>query len=185
MKKIPGLTTMLLAALMAGNATADRGHHHGWDPRPERGYGRVLHVEPVYRMVEVSVPEQYCSERNVAATATDPDDAALAGAVVGGVVGGVAGNQLGKGKGRAVMTVAGTVLGATIGYQAGPGVAGLVPETQWSYRHCDTVERIESREELLEYRVKYLYRGSIYHARTGRHPGDRIRVDRRARPIHF
>lgn len=185
MNRICGFGTLLLAVLFAGNTSADRGHGHGWNHGPAGGYGRVLQVEPVYRLVEVSVPEEYCTESGADTAATNPDSAALAGAVVGGVVGGVAGNQFGKGRGRTAMTVAGTVLGATVGYRAGPGVAGMASDSQWYYRHCETVERVETREELLEYRVKYQYRGHIYYTRTDRHPGDRIRVGRAARPIHF
>lgn len=185
MNKVPALTAMLLATLVAGSASADRSHHRGWGKPPAGGYGRVVHVRPVYRTVEVLVPEQRCIDGNSEVAPTDPDRAALAGAVVGGLIGGIAGNQLGKGNGRTVMTVAGGVLGATIGYQAAPGAAELLPDTQLSWQRCETVERVETREELLEYRVKYRYRGHVYHTRTEHHPGKRIRVDRRARPIHF
>lgn len=184
MNRFPGLAT-LLVALLAGNASADRGHHHGWEKGPARGYGQVLQVEPVYRMVEMTFPEEYCTESQSDTTASDPRNAALAGAVVGGVVGGVTGNQFGKGDGRTVTTVAGTVLGAAVGYKAGPRMAGMLSDTQWSYRQCETVERVETREELLGYRVKYRYRGHIYHTRTDRHPGDRIRVNGGALPTHF
>lgn len=185
MNRIPGFATLLMTSLLACNAGADRGHYPGWEQGPAGGYGRVLQVEPIYRVAEVIVPEDYCTEKNATSTGTDPGSAALAGAVVGGVAGGVAGNQFGKGRGRTAMTVAGTVLGATVGYRAGPGMVGMVSDAQWSYRQCETVNRVETREELLGYRVKYRYRGHIYHTRTLRHPGDRIRVGRGTRPIHF
>lgn len=186
MQSIPGLTTLvLLLAASAGNVAASPGHHNGWGPRHAGGYGKVIHVRPLYQTAELNVPEEYCSDGQFDETATDPGRAALAGALLGGAVGGVAGNQFGKGSGRVVMTVAGALLGGTIGYQLGPEVAGLAPDTQWSYRRCETVDRIETSEELAGYRVKYRYRGHVYHTRTEDHPGDRIRVDRRARPIHF
>ena len=185
MKTIPGLTALVLLMASAGHVAAGPGHYDGWGPRHAGGYGKVLHVRPVYETVEMSVPEEYCSDGDLSEASTDPGRAALAGAVVGGVLGGVAGNQIGKGNGRTVMTIAGTALGATIGYQAGPRVAGLSDATQWSYRHCETLDRTEIREALVGYRVKYRYRGRIYHVRTDDHPGDRIRVDRRMHPVHF
>lgn len=185
MKRIRGLAALLAAVALAGNAGADRGRHPGHEQGPPSGYGRVLQVEPIYRVAEVVVPEEYCTESAAASTATDPGRAALTGAVVGGVVGGVAGNQIGKGRGRTAMTVAGAVVGAAVGYRAGPGMAGVISDSQWSYRHCETVERVETREELLGYRVKYRYRGRIYHARTDHHPGDRIRVGHGARLVRF
>ncbi|MBT8428676.1 MAG: glycine zipper 2TM domain-containing protein, partial [Gammaproteobacteria bacterium] len=156
-----------------------------WGPRHAGGYGKVLHVRPIYETVEMSVPEEYCSDGDLSEASTDPGRAALAGAVVGGVLGGVVGNQIGKGTGRKVMTIAGTALGVAIGYQAGPRVAGLSDATEWSQSHCETRDRTEIREALVGYRVKYRYRGRIYHVRTDDHPGDRIRVDHRMRPVHF
>jgi len=186
MKTIPALTTLaLILTAAAGDVGAGHGHHNGWGARHAGGYGKVIRVKPIYETVEVSTPEEYCSDGQLADTASEPGGAALAGAVVGGIVGGVVGNQFGKGNGRTVMTVAGTVVGATIGYRTGPGIAQTSPDMQWSYRHCETLDRTETREELVGYRVKYRYRGHIYHARTEDHPGKRIRVDRRAHPIHF
>jgi uncharacterized protein YcfJ len=179
------MCTMLLAAALAGNASADRGHQHGWAHRAAAGYGKVLHVKPVYRTVEVPVSDEYCTDNDDVVTADNPEKAALVGAVLGGVVGAVAGNQIGRGNGRTLSTVAGTVLGATIGYQAGPGAAEKIPDFQWSQRRCETVERTELREELLEYRVKYRYRGRIYHTWTDHHPGKRIRIGHRAHQTRF
>lgn len=186
MKTIPALAVMaLMLGTAVGDVVAGRGYHDGWAPRHAAGYGKVIRVKPVYKVVEVSVPEEDCSDARIANTAGEPERAALAGAFVGGIVGAVAGNQFGKGDGRVVMTVAGTVVGATVGYRAGPGVAELAPDIQWTYRHCETVDRLETREELVGYRVKYRYRGHMYHMRTDQHPGKRIRVDRGAHPIHF
>jgi len=184
MKKISALTTLaLVLAAAAGNVAARPGHHDGWGPRHAQRYGRVVDVNPIYDTVEVNVPEQYCNDSYLGGVASDLNQVQLAGAVAGGVVGGLAGDQLSQG--RAVMTVAGTVLGATIGYQVGPRVAEYYPAADWFPAGCETVDRIETSEELVGYRVKYRYRGHVYHTRTHEHPGKRIRVDRRARPIHF
>jgi uncharacterized protein YcfJ len=186
MKKIPAITALgLILTMAAGNVGAGHGHHNGWGPRHADRYGKVIQVKPIIDTVAVSTPEAHCSDGQLTHTVGKPAGAELAGAVVGGVVGGVVGNQFGKGNGRSVMTVAGIVIGATIGFQAGPDVASLSPDVQWSYRHCETLDRTESREELVGYRVKYLYRGHVYRTRTDDHPGKRIRVDRSAHPIRF
>jgi uncharacterized protein YcfJ len=180
MKPVFVVTTLaVLLTAATADVSARPGHHHGWKHGHADGYGRVMRVKPIYDTVEVSVPEEYCGDGYLGA-APDP---ALAGAVAGGVVGALAGDQFGSGK--TVVTVAGTVIGATVGHEVGPGLAEWYPASQWIPGGCETVERTELREELVGYRVKYRYRGHVYHTRTDYHPGDRIRVNRRARPIHF
>lgn len=180
MKPVFALSTLaLLLTVFAANAGAGPGHHHGWKHDQGARFARVIRVRPIYDMVEVSVPEEQCGEGYLS-TATDPT---LAAAVAGGVVGALAGDQLGGG--RVPFTVAGSAIGATVGYQVGPGLAEWYAPSQWIPGSCEIVERTELREEVVGYRVKYRYRGHVYHTRTDHHPGDRIRVDRRARPIHF
>ncbi len=180
MKSVVLLATLgVLLAAATADVSARPGHHHGWKHGHSGRYGRVVRVKPIYDTVEVSVPEEYCTEGYLGA-ASDPE---LAGAAAGGVVGAIAGEQFGGGKTFA--TIAGTVIGATVGHQVGPDLAGWYPATEWLPGGCEIVERTELREELVGYRVKYRYRGHVYHTQTDYHPGDRIRVDRRARPIHF
>ncbi len=185
MNTVVGFTlSLLLLGTGPGTATADHRHFDGWGIR-DGGYGRVVRVRPIYETVEVAIPETRCTEAYLADVVSDPDQAALAGAVTGGIVGGLAGDQIGQGVERSAMTVAGAVAGAAIGYKAGPSVAEWFPATEWLPGSCETVEYTETRDELVGYRVKYRYRGRIYHTRTYEHPGDRIRVDRRARPYRF
>ena len=184
MKTVTGITLMLLLGATAGGVSAGPGHYDGWGHR-HGGYGRVVRVRPIYETVEVVVPETQCTDAYLAEVVTEPGQAALAGAVTGGIVGGLAGDQVGQGPQRSVMTVAGAVAGAAIGYKAGPSVAEWFPAGEWLPGSCETVEHIETRDELVGYRVKYRYRGHIYHTRTREHPGDRIRVNRRARPYRF
>ena len=180
MKPFFAITTLAVSlAAASASVSAGPGHHHGWKHGHAERYARVIRVKPIYDTVEVSVPEEYCDEGYLAAA----PDAKLAGAVAGGVVGAIAGDQFGNGKTSA--TIAGTVIGATVGHQVGPRLAEWYPSSQWIPGGCETVERTELREELVGYRVKYRYRGHVYHTRTDHHPGDHIRVNRRARPIHF
>ena len=96
MKTIPALAVMaLMLGTAVGDVVAGRGYHDGWAPRHAAGYGKVIRVKPVYKVVEVSVPEEDCSDARIANTAGEPERAALAGAFVGGIVGAVAGNQFG------------------------------------------------------------------------------------------
>ena len=182
------ITALTLFVLIAGNApdtaTAGHRHHDGWG-RHHAAYGKVLRVRPIYETVEVAVPETHCGESYLAEVVAEPDQAALAGAVTGGIVGGIAGDQIGQGPERSVMTVAGVVAGAAIGYKAGPTVAEWFPASEWLPGECSTVEHVETRDHLVGYRVKYRYRGQIYHTRTTEHPGKRIRVDRRDRRHRF
>ncbi len=180
MKPVFVLSTLaLLLTVCATTASARPGHHRGWEHGHGGGFARVIRVKPIYDTIAVSVPEEQCSEGYLSAA----PDTTLAAAVAGGVVGALAGDQLGGG--RVPFTVAGSAIGATVGYRVGPGLAEWYAPSQWIPGSCEIVEHTELREELVGYRVKYRYRGHVYHTRTDRHPGDRIRVDRRARPIHF
>ena len=80
------------------------------------------------------------------------------------------------------MTVAGTAIGAVIGNR----LAGDDDRRGPRYAdRCKTIDRVEKREELVGYRVKYRHRGQIYHTRTRHDPGKWIRIDRPARDIRF
>ena len=50
---------------------------------------------------------------------------------------------------------------------------------------CESLARTETREERVGYRVKYRYRGQVYHTQTAHDPGERIRVDGGLRPMRF
>jgi uncharacterized protein YcfJ len=41
---------------------------------------------------------------------------------------------------------------------------------------CETVDEYQTREEIVAYRVKYRYKGRIYHTRMDHDPGDTIRL---------
>lgn len=181
MSNTPILSAWVMSAVLSGPALA--GPQHG-EIRlvHEPGKARVLEARPLYREVEVVVPEQHCWKPQRAHYHGGRDDSAVVGTLVGGVVGGVLGNQIGRGSGRTAMTVAGTAIGAVIGHRLGrdDDHGGQRPSN-----HCETVERVETREELVGYRVKYRYRGRVYHTRTQDHPGKWIRVDHRVREMRF
>lgn len=166
MRYLPTLATLVL---LAGDvASADPSHR----------YGRVLHTEPIYATVQVAVPRERCWQVRDAA---GNGGRRLAGGLVGGIAGGVVGSQVGSGDARVVATIAGTVLGALIGNR----IAADLERDADRQRRCETVTRHEPREELVGYRVKYRYRGRIYHTRTEQDPGRRIRVAHDLHPTRY
>jgi uncharacterized protein YcfJ len=175
------LAASLLAASLCGTALAGPQHHY------DRDYGkgaphkaRVLHTKPIYRTVEVIVPEHHCTPSRQAHHGSGRSRDEVVGTLVGGVVGGLLGSQVGKGGGRTAMTVAGTAIGAVIGNRLSND-----DDRHGHTRQCQTIDRVDKRDELVGYRVKYRYRGSIYHTRTQRDPGQWIRVDHAARETRF
>lgn len=157
--------------------------HAGHDERgPGRGFGKVLHVKPVYETVTETLPPERCRQRHDGGYFGDRDSA-LVGTLVGGVLGGVLGNQVGGGNGRTAMTIAGTVIGAVVGNRVGEGVdarAARGPDYA-----CTGGDYAETHEALVGYRVKYRYRGQVFTTHTDYDPGDWIRVDRRSKPVQF
>lgn len=176
------LAASALAAALCGPAIA--GPHHHYDADYD-GVGpakaRVLYTRPVYRTVEVVVPERHCDPRQ-RARHQDRDRDQVVATLVGGVVGGLLGNQVGKGGGRTAMTVAGTAIGAVIGNRL---ATGDDRHGQGRPGRCETFERVEKRDELVGYRVEYRHRGRVYHTWTRHDPGQWIQVDHGAREMRF
>ena len=177
------LAASLLAASLCGTALAGPQHHYERDyAKGAQHKARVLHTKPIYRTVEVIVPERHCAPSRQATHSSGRSRDEVVATLVGGVVGGLLGSQIGKGSGRTVMTVAGTAIGAVIGNRLSND------DDRRGHRpphRCRTMDRVEKRDELVGYRVKYRYRGRIYHTRTQRDPGDWIHVDHAAREIRF
>jgi len=132
----------------------------------------VIQAEPLYQAVRVVRPVNECWTERVAQG--KPGKGGYAGPVVGGILGGVLGNQLIRGRGRTPMTVAGTLIGAAIGQRV--SAASRRPSAMASVRRCRTVNRYESRQQLVGYRVDYRYEGQTFTTRTRGNPGRFIRV---------
>lgn len=166
----------ILAAAMgiSGCASADPYWVHRDDRHDFRDIARVVAVEPIYETVRVAVPRERCWEERHPRSGYR-DQASYTGPLVGAIVGGVVGNQFGAGSGKTAMTIAGTLLGASIGndLDAGPRSVSHRPHRQV---RCETVDEYQTREEIVAYRVKYRYKGRIYHTRMDHDPGDTIRL---------
>lgn len=169
------LTTAMAAACLPTLASAD---HDGYQ------YAKVVDVEPVYRYVQVQIPERECwTEIHYESVPTR--HARRSGSAVptiaGGVIGGVIGRQFGSGDGRDAMTVLGTLVGAAVGHQASHSRRnhydyGYRDVRERPVERCSTHYVTEERRDLDGYRVTYRYAGRVYTTRTAEHPGDRIRV---------
>lgn len=174
------IITMAAAALIAAAPMANA-HHKGHSRNVDREYGKVTHVEPIIRYVEVSTPRRECWQEEVARTLPGSSDTAPV--LMGGILGGVAGHQFGKGRGKDVATVAGALLGLHLGKQY-HRENGRPAETTYGYEdRCRTINERHTEERLDGYRVTYTYAGRTYHTRMAHDPGKRIPLRVSVSPI--
>jgi len=177
------------AMLLVGLTTAAEAGH-GPKSRADRGADRfaveapVLDVEPLVRVVQVTVPQEVCWQEPVRHTA-DSGYRSATPTVLGAIIGGVAGNQFGSGSGNKVMTAAGALLGGSIGRD----MANRRRQAQASYvtyeRVCD-IEQVSHEEERIDgYRVTYEYAGREFVTQTPVDPGETIRVRVQVQPLDY
>jgi uncharacterized protein YcfJ len=143
---------------------------------------KVLQVEPLVRLVEITRPQEVCWEEAVAYPAAQ--DRSHTPKILGGIIGGVFGNQFGGGRGRDIMTVAGALLGASIGNDAARKQP--VRPAQVAYKQRCEVEQITTAEERNDgYRVTYLYSGREFVTRMARDPGKYLRLRVQVQPVAY
>lgn len=182
MNKLIIASALAMGIGLTGCASASpRWKDHHEDRRQYEDTARVIKVKPIYETVRVSVPEERCwRERSYQSKYRH--DGSYTGPLVGAIVGGVVGNRFGAGSGKTAMTVAGTLLGASIANDLDRD-SREVDYRPVHRRRCETVDRYESHEEIVAYRVKYRYKGRTYRTRMNHDPGDTIRVRVTVRPI--
>lgn len=135
-------------------------------------YARVVSVEPVYRYVREPARDHSCTEYDRSGASYNSHTATVLGAVIGGALGHRIGDSHGDPK---VAAVAGGLLGASVGrdidqrasYARGLRVQGP----------CTVSSHIESRRELVEYKVAYRYNGQIHYASMDYDPGEWVKLD--------
>ncbi len=184
--------TLLIAAMLSAMAAqpvlADGGKHHHKRDRHDRygDYGRVTHVEPIYRVVRVPVSHEECGYEEVTRYRHSGAEASRSYTplILGGILGGVVGNRLGKGHGRDALTVAGTVLGASVGHDVSRNNSHAAEPYRTTEHRCNTVTHYEEREEMDGYRVTYRYNGRRYTTIMPYDPGRRVRLDVDVRPSY-
>lgn len=169
------------AALLGAQALPAHAGDYGDNGPVRYGYAKVVRVEPLVRMMDVSYPRRECWNEQVTRY-DDPGPASATPTIVGGIVGGVLGHQVGKGNGRTVGAIAGTLLGASV-------ARDLYRDSRRPVAYTDTVQRCRVREahrteqRIDGYRVTYRYRGQTFTSRMARDPGERIRVQVAVTPI--
>lgn len=175
------LESLLLAGLLASaglGSAAPAAAETFWVEAP------VIDVEPLTRLVEVSVPQEVCWEEPVQEAGYYGPESHTP-KVLGGIIGGVIGNQFGGGRGRDVMTVAGALLGASIGNDAAKRNRPYYPGRTVMERRCE-VEHVTHTEERTDgYRVTYEYAGRQFVTRSPVEPGPTIRVRVRVEPAAY
>lgn len=152
-------------------------------------YGRVEHVEPVYKYFEHRIPHETCWNDTVRVDRPrQSHHDSTTSTLVGGVIGGAIGHAVGHGKSNKKL---GAVVGSVIGMSVGRDIG---ERKQEKHRHHDTpiykeVERCDVRyttkrdERLVGYDVTYKYKGERYTTFMQEHPGKRIRLAVSVQPV--
>lgn len=140
-------------------------------------YGRVVDVEPVYRMTTYSAPTQSCVRYIDEPRRYNSHTSTVVGAVIGAAVGHAIGDSHGDPKAAAL---AGGVIGASFGRDVG--------NHMYESRHqvvdgpCQPSRQQHTRREVVEYVVSYRYNGEVYRTRMDYDPGEWIALDVNVKP---
>lgn len=147
---------------------------------------RVVDVEPIKRIVHVSVPERECWDEKVHYPEAHVNAADAARNVfVGGIIGGIIGHQFGSGRGKDAATLAGTLIGASIAHDRAKKSLRAVQDDYVAYeQRCRIVHQQRTEERVDGYWVTYRYQGEMFRTRLPYDPGAQIRVRVRVTPVH-
>lgn len=145
--------------------------------RTEYDFAEVVAVDPVVRLVTVTVPSRECWDEEVVVDRRRRGGNGSAGsAIAGGLLGGLVGRQIGGGSGRDAMTVVGAIVGSAIGSNASRNTRTNDDVRYDTVRRCETRDEVRQEERVDGYNVTYIYNGREYTTRTRNHPGERLRV---------
>ena len=181
-KAILALTTSL--ALIFSTSTLADHKRHTHKQKNQVRYAKVVHVEPIYRKVRVSHPEQHCWHEEIRkpvkrrANQSSPEAVLL-----GGIIGGVVGHELGRHSNQELATVAGAIIGSSVVYNANTQYYHTGEYKVKQHRHCRTENHYRTERRLKGYRVTYRFKGELYTTRMKHHPGKRIPVNVEITPI--
>lgn len=172
-----GTAWLASAALLAAAPLA--GAEQFWVDAP------VLDVQPLVRVVQVTVPQQVCWNEPVTTAGGPAGPRSHTPALLGGIVGGVVGNQFGGGRGRTALTIAGALLGASVGNDVANRRRAYTPPVTTLEQRCQ-VEQVSHEEERVDgYRVTYSYGGREFVTHSPVEPGERIRVRVQVEPVSY
>lgn len=146
-------------------------------------YAQVVESRPIYKTVEISMPQEECWNEEIAHTSRARSDSRTP-AILGTIIGGALGNAVGHGKSnKRVGTVVGAVLGHSIGRDI---VAGNSQDRVVRYetvRQCETVYEYREEERLVGYDVVYRYNNEDYSVRMDDDPGEQVRIKVNIQPV--
>jgi len=174
--KLFALTAILATAALP--ALAEQNRHID--------FAKVTQVTPIYKTIEHRVPHRECWTETVAYDNPRHSQRSQTGTLLGGLVGAAIGNGVGHHKrNKQVGAVAGAILGASIGRDISAKNSGYGSVTEYrDEQRCDVSHETEYEERLLGYDVTYKYHGMTYNTRMGHHPGKKIKVAVKVRPVH-
>lgn len=166
------LISVLAVGILALSAGFTQAGH-----RDEKGtYGRVIHVEPVYRSYKKPVKHNSCIQYDYSV----PVHRSYTGTILGAVIGGALGHSIGDAHGDpGAAAIAGGLIGASFGrsidrshsYNRQLHVTGPCRSDRRRDRHYRTVR------EVVEYKVTYRYNGRVHKARMDYDPGEWVKLN--------
>ena len=166
-----GLTSLVLGAAALNAQADDRYRDDSYGREPDRGYARVLSVEPIVESVRYTVPVERCWDEQQAYR----ENRAPA-ALIGGVLGAAIGSHVGHGVDRPVTTIGGAIAGALLGNRIDRD--GRDRDVRYTtVRSCETRQQEHWEQQVVAYRVNYVYRGYVDEVRLAYDPGRWLRLD--------
>jgi uncharacterized protein YcfJ len=171
--KLTSTLALIILALGAGFAQADHKDRKG-------DYGRVIHVEPVYRTYKAPRDHHSCVQYDHSI----PVRTSYTGTILGAVIGGALGHAIGDAHGDPdTAAIAGGLIGASFGHSVDRRnsynrqllVTGPCRSDHASDHRRD--HRRKTVRELVEYKVTYRYNGRIHKARMDYDPGEWVKLN--------
>lgn len=173
-------TVVVVVPTTYAEHNADRHNHNAFYDE-----ARVMNVEPIKRIVHVSVPDRECWDEEVHYPGAHVDAADAARNVfVGGIIGGIVGHQFGSGRGKDAATLAGTLIGASIAHDRAKKMRTAQDEYVAYEQRCRIVYQQRTEERVDGYWVTYRYQAETFRTRLPYDPGAYIRVRVRITPVH-
>jgi uncharacterized protein YcfJ len=134
----------------------------------------VTAVEPIVQYVTRKIPHETCRDERVRvdrAAANHSATPGILGAVIGGVVGGALGQDS---RYQPVTAGAGALLGASVGTDISH--RQNIQSYYVTEQRCEVDYELRDQENIIGYRVSYLYGDRIYQTETRQRPGSTIKV---------
>lgn len=144
----------------------------------------VLEATPVYRDVEVSVPEEQCWQEDVVHRVNRHHGRSSTPGILGVVIGGAIGNALGHNKtNKRVGALVGAVLGGSIAKDITRKNRANDEYFYDTVEKCRTVYRHHTEQKVVGYQVLYSYNEQEYSIRMPRDPGATLQLRVNVEPV--